>query len=130
MAGMPAASMPAAMPTTATTFANLPHTHTPAPHLLPVWISGLDHNLLLIALFAAAGSQMLNNIIGADISGTEYTAKITKIRGGVVAAIIATLVIFVIILLAYSARSWLHIAADDAEQTLFSLDEWALARLG
>jgi dolichol kinase len=91
--------------------------------LLPVWVSGLDHNLLLIAVFGAAGSQMLNSIIGAEISGTNYTDKPKKIRGGIVAAIISTLAIFVIILLAYYARSLLHIEAESDDRTMYLIDE-------
>lgn len=97
--------------------------------LLPVWVSGLDHNLLLIAIFGAAGSQVLNNIIGADISGTNYTTKTHKIRGGVVAAIIATLVIFVIVLLASHARGqYSFYAADDDHRPLYTVDERILQR--
>lgn len=86
------------------------------PGLIPVWVAGLDHHLLLVAALGAAGSQMLNNIIGARISGTNYTENPLKIRGGVVASVIATILIFLIIIIAYHARGWLRLygVTDDS----------------
>lgn len=72
--------------------------------LIPVWIAGVDGHALMLAVFGAAGAQVLNNIIAAEISGIDYTAKPTKIRSGIVAAIVATLLIVLLIVIVFGAR--------------------------
>ncbi len=73
--------------------------------LLPVWLSGIDDHAIMIAAFAAMGSQLLNNVFAAHISGREYTATYDKIVSGTVAAIVATFVIILIMLIVYQVHN-------------------------
>lgn len=66
---------------------------------------------------------MLNNVIAADISGTDYTTKHNKIRAGVVASVIATLIFVVIIIMALAIKDQLAIAQETTPSKLHVLPD-------
>lgn len=80
--------------------------------LLPTWVAGVDSHAIMLAVFGTIGAQVLNNIIAAEISGKDYTANPDKIRAGVVASVVATLLIVMLLIIIYRLRE--HVGIDAA----------------